>query len=62
MGETRQEDRDGYMMARSDGPFRMSEELVQLLRQRVAERYYDNPQVIDIIARAILHSRGIYPS
>ena len=49
-------------MARSDGPFRMSEELVQLLRQRVAERYYDNPQVIDIIARAILHSRGIYPS
>lgn len=39
----------------------MSEELVQVLRQRVAAQYYDQPQVLDIIARAILHSRGIYP-
>jgi len=40
----------------------MSEELIQQLRQRIAEQYYSNPQVLDIIARAILHSRGLYPS
>ena len=40
----------------------MSEELIALLRQRVAARYYDQPQVIDVIARAILHSRGVYPT
>jgi len=39
----------------------MSEELIALLRQRIATRYYDQPQVIDVIARAILHSRGVYP-
>jgi len=49
------------MAAQSGGSFRMSEELVLLLRQRVADRYYENPQVVDIIARAILHSRGLYP-
>lgn len=38
----------------------MSEELLTLLRQRVASQYYDQPQVVDIIARAILNSRGIY--
>lgn len=45
----------------SDPFFCMSEELMALLRQRVAARYYDQPQVIEIIARAILHSRGVYP-
>ena len=39
----------------------MSEELIALLRQRVATQYYDQPKVIDVIARAILHSRGLYP-
>jgi hypothetical protein len=39
----------------------MSEELLALLRQRVAAQYYDQPQVIDVIARAILISRGLYP-
>ena len=39
----------------------MSEELLALLRQRVAAQYYDQPQVIDVIARAILMSRGLYP-
>jgi hypothetical protein len=31
----------------------MSPELIALLRHRVATRYYDQPQVIDRIARAI---------
>ena len=39
----------------------MSDELIALLRRRVAAQYYDQPQVIDVIARAILHSRGLYP-
>ena len=39
----------------------MSEEFLALLRQRVAAQYYDQPQVIDVIARAILISRGLYP-
>jgi hypothetical protein len=32
----------------------MSEELVAFLRHRVATRFYDQPQVIDFVARAIL--------
>jgi hypothetical protein len=36
---------------------RMSEELVALLRQRVATRYYDQPHVVDAIARALLSAR-----
>jgi hypothetical protein len=40
----------------------MSEELIALLRQRVATQYYDQPHVIDVIARAIVHSRGLYPA
>jgi hypothetical protein len=44
------------------GPFLMSEELIGILRQRVADQYYDQPHVIDVIARAILNSRGLYPS
>jgi hypothetical protein len=39
----------------------MSEDLIAVLRQRVAQQYYDQPQVIELIARAILHSRGLYP-
>lgn len=47
-------------IANRQGPIRMSEELIQLLRQRVASQYYDRPEVVEIVARAILHSRGIY--
>jgi hypothetical protein len=47
--------------ANRPGPIRMTEELLEQLRQRVASQYYDRPDVIEIIARAILHSRGIYP-
>jgi hypothetical protein len=39
----------------------LSDELIALLRSRVAARYYDQPEVIELIARAILHSRGLYP-
>ena len=40
---------------------RVSDELLAVLRQRVEARYYDQPHVIELIARAILISRGIYP-
>ncbi len=40
--------------------FRLSEELIASLRQRVDSRYYDRPEVIDVIARAILCSRFVY--
>lgn len=39
----------------------MTEELLAILKQRVASQYYDRPEVVEIIARAILYSRGIYP-
>ena len=39
----------------------MTEELLSVLRQRVSSQYYNRPEVIEIIARAILYSRGIYP-
>jgi len=42
------------------GRSRMSDELLAALRRRIDERYYDQPQVIEIIAHAILHSRGLY--
>ena len=42
------------------GRSRMSDELIAALRQRVEERYYDQPKVLEIIAQAILHSRGLY--
>lgn len=48
------------MMHIDRGQSRMSEELIAVLRQRVDSKYYDQPQVIEIIARAILHSRGVY--
>lgn len=50
------------MKVDSDATFRMSDELVRKLRERVASQYYDRPQVIDIIARAILQAHGLYPS
>jgi hypothetical protein len=40
---------------------RMTDELIELLRRRVASQYYDRPEIVEIVARAILHSRGIYP-
>jgi hypothetical protein len=35
----------------------MSQPLAALLRRRVAARYYDEPQVTDAMARAILRAR-----
>jgi hypothetical protein len=40
--------------------FRLSEQLIESLRQKVDSRYYDRPEVIEVIARAILCSRGVY--
>lgn len=40
--------------------FRLSEELLESLRQKVESRFYDRPEVIEVIARAILCSRGVY--
>jgi hypothetical protein len=42
-------------------PLVMTDELLSLLRARVASQYYNRPEVVEIIARAILYSRGIYP-
>jgi hypothetical protein len=39
-----------------EGRLPMTEELVALLRHRVATRYYEQPQVIDAVARAIAGS------
>lgn len=39
----------------------MTEELVALLRNRVATGYYDQPRVIDAVARAILKSQELTP-
>ena len=54
-------DRGFITNAEIQGQLLMSEELIELLRQRVSAQYYDQPQVIDVIARAILNSRGLYP-
>ena len=40
----------------------MTDELVALLRDRVATRYYDQPRVIDAMARAILKSQDLAPA
>lgn len=56
------DDRNGAMNADAGLPFRMSDELLRQLRERVASQYYDQPQIIDLIARAILHAHGLYPS
>jgi hypothetical protein len=37
----------------------MSQSLLVLLRERVASRYYERPEVLDIVARAILRDIGI---
>ncbi len=42
------------------GRSRMSDELIATLRRRVEDRYYDQPHIVEIIAQAILHSRGLY--
>lgn len=42
-------------------PLVMTDELLRILRERVASQYYNRPEVVEIIARAILYSRGIYP-
>ena len=47
-------------LIRRDNMARMSEDLIAALKQRVASNYYDRPEVIEVIARAILHSRGVY--
>ena len=39
----------------------MTDELLATLRKRIDTKYYDHPEVIEIVARAILMSRGIYP-
>lgn len=39
----------------------MTDELIALLRYRVATRYYDQPRVIDAVARAILKSQDLAP-
>jgi len=43
------------------GRHEMTEELIAILRRRIEARFYEQPQVIEVIARAILHSRGLYP-
>lgn len=48
-------------MAQSTTALRLSDELIVALRQRVESKYYDQIHIIEVIARAILHSRGIYP-
>lgn len=44
----------------SNSNTQMSDEFIALLRSRVEAKYYDQPQVIEVIARVILISRGIY--
>ena len=36
----------------------MSEELVALVRSRIEHRYYDEPRVVDAMARAMMPSFG----
>ena len=42
--------------------FRLTEEILAALRQRVDSKYYDRPEVIEVIARAILCSHYVYLS
>ena len=42
--------------------FRLSEEILVALRQRIDSSYYDRPEAIEVIARAILCSHCIYLS
>jgi hypothetical protein len=41
---------------------RLSERMLLVLRDRVASRYYDRPEVIDALARAISSRAGLPPS
>jgi hypothetical protein len=41
-------------------PLVMTDELLAILRKRIDTKYYDRPEVVDIVARAILTSRRIY--
>ena len=36
------------------GPGQMSDELIALLRRRVDTRFYDQPQLVDALARRLL--------
>jgi hypothetical protein len=36
-------------------PAELPEALIEQLRQRVAHRFYDQPRVVDAIARRLLH-------
>lgn len=40
--------------------FRLTEEILAALRKRVDSKYYDRPEVIEVIARAILCSHYVY--
>lgn len=40
----------------------ITDELIAIFRDRVASRYYDQPRVIDAVARAILKSQAIAPT
>ncbi|HEX7939824.1 MAG TPA: hypothetical protein VF483_12630 [Gemmatimonadaceae bacterium] len=42
--------------------FRLTDEILAALRQRVDSKYYDRPEVIEVIARAILCSHYVYLS
>lgn len=52
---------DHGIISTNQGRSQMTEELIALLRGRIEARYYEQPEVIEVIARAILHSRGLYP-
>lgn len=36
-------------------PAELPQALIEQLRQRVAHRFYDQPRVVDVIARRLLH-------
>lgn len=50
---------DSGQIRYAERPLQMNEELLAMLRQRVAARYYDRPEVIEVIAQAILRSREL---
>jgi hypothetical protein len=52
---------NGQIAISNNRPIRISDELIALLRERVASQYYDHPEVVEVVARAILLSREIYP-
>ena len=44
----------------ADRSIQMSEEFLAMLRERLAARYYDRPEILEVVARAILRSRDLY--